>query len=170
MVSLRRPRIGQTTKIKTIHKTKDMRLQTLTPSWSRDVSCIPDSSEPPVPIRAGRILVADDDEGIRLIISAVLAHAGFEVSAASDGQQAWEALLDGHYDLLVTDNEMPGLPGIKLIERIREEGMSLPVIVVSGTFPLDRMRNDPQLQIAAVLPKPFGTGELLNTVRHVLQA
>ena len=170
MVSLRRPRIGQTTKIKTIHKTKYMRLQTLTPSWSRDVSCIPDSSEPPVPIRAGRILVADDDEGIRLIISAVLAHAGFEVSAASDGQQAWEALLDGHYDLLVTDNEMPGLPGIKLIERIREEGMSLPVIVVSGTFPLDRMRNDPQLQIAAVLPKPFGTGELLNTVRHVLQA
>jgi len=147
-----------------------MQPHTLTPAWSHDISRIPDSWEPPVPIRAERILVADDDEAIRRIISNVLAHAGFEVDAASDGQRAWEALLDGHYDLLVTDNEMPRLPGIKLVERIREEGMSLPVIIASGTFPLDRMRNDPQLQIAAVLPKPFGTGELLNTVRQVLQA
>ena len=147
-----------------------MPLQTLTPLRSRDASCIPDSSEPHVPIRAGSILVADDDEGIRLIISTVLAHAGFEVNAVSDGQQAWEALLDGHYDLLVTDNEMPRLPGMKLIERIREEGMSLPVIIASGTFPVEKVLNDPQLQIAAVLPRPFGTGELLNTVRHVLQS
>ena len=106
--------------------------------------------------------MADDDEGIRQLISTVLAHAGFEVNAASDGQQAWEALLHEHYDLLVTDNEMPRLPGIKLIERIREEGMSLPVIIASGTFPVERVRNDPQLQIAAVLPKPFRIPELLE--------
>ena len=114
--------------------------------------------------------MADDDEGIRYIISYVLAHDGFEVNTASDGQQAWEALLDGHYDLLVTDNAMPRLSGIGLIERIREEGMSLPVIITSGTFPVERVRNDPQLQIAAALPKPFCTSELLNTVRRVLQA
>ena len=147
-----------------------MQPQTLTPSWSRGASYILDSSEPPVPVQAERILVVDDDEGIRHIISTVLARAGFEVTAASDGQQAWDALLDGHYDLLVTDNEMPRLPGIELIERIREEGMSLPVIIASGTFPVEKVRNDPQLQIAAVLPKPFRTGELLNTVRQVLQA
>jgi DNA-binding NtrC family response regulator len=117
-----------------------------------------------------RILVADDDEGIRHIISFVLAGAGFEVNAASDGEQAWEALHHEHYDLLVTDVEMPRLGGIKLIERIRKEGMSLPVIIASGTFPVERVGNDPQLQIAAVIPKPFDILELLDTVRHALQA
>ena len=107
--------------IKTINKAKDMN------------SCVADSSEPPVPARR-RILVADDDEGIRRLISAVLARAGFDVNTASDGQQAWEALLHEPYDLLVTDNEMPRLAGVELIARIRDAGMSLPVIVASGTF------------------------------------
>ena len=73
-----------------------------------------------------RILVADDDEGTRHLISAVLAGAGFDVNAAADGQQAWEALLHEHYDLLVTDNEMPRLTGIQLIERICEAGIACP--------------------------------------------
>jgi DNA-binding NtrC family response regulator len=116
-----------------------------------------------------RILVADDDEGIRHLISSALADDGFAVNAASDGEQAWEALHHEHYDLLVTDNEMPRLAGIKLIERIRKEGMSLPVIIASGTCSVERVRNDPQLQIAAVIPKPFDLLELLDTVRHALQ-
>ena len=131
-------------------------------------SCVTDSSEPPVLTRSRRILVADDDEGIRYLLSTVLAGAGFDVNTASDGQQAWEAILHGHYDLLVTDNDMPRLTGIQLIERIREAGMSLPVIIASGTFPVQRVRNDPQLQIAAALPKPFRIPELLDTVRDVL--
>ena len=130
--------------------------------------CAKNSSEPPVPGRPGRILVADDDEAVRCLISIALADAGFNVNAVSDGQEAWEALLHKHYDLLVTDNEMPRLPGIKLIERIREQGMSLPVIIASGTFPVERVRNDPQLQIAATLPKPFRISELLDTVKNVL--
>src|ERR1039458_9853176 len=107
-------------------------------------SCVTDSPEPPVPIRSRRILVADDDEDIRYLLSTVLAGAGYDVNAASDGQQAWEALLHGHYDLLVTDNDMPRLTGIELIGRIRKEGMSLPVIIASGSFPVQRVRNDPQ--------------------------
>lgn len=133
-------------------------------------ACGTSSAAPPIPARPRRILVADDDESIRYLISTVLAAAGFNVDAAPDGQQAWESVLHEHYDLLVTDNEMPRLAGIELIERIRDAGMSLPVIVASGTFPVEQAPNDPQLQIAAVLPKPFDTSELLNTVRHVLEA
>ena len=115
--------------------------------------------------------MADDDEGIRRLISTVLAGAGFDVNAASDGQEAWEALLHEHYDLLVTDDEMPRLAGIKLIERIREAGMSLPVIIVSGAFSVEKVRRlSSQRQIAAVLPKPFRIWELLDAVKHVLQA
>src|ERR1017187_10595202 len=108
-------------------------------------SCVTDSSEPPVLTRSRRILVADDDESIRYLLSTVLAGAGFDVNTASDGQQAWEAIFHGHYDLLVTDNDMPRLTGIQLIERIREARMSLPVIIASGTFPVERDRKSTRL-------------------------
>jgi len=114
--------------------------------------------------------VADDDEDIRLLTSTALVSAGFDVSTASDGQQAWEALLHDHYDLLVTDEEMPRLAGLELIERIRDAGMSLPVIIASGTLSVEKMRDYPRRLIAAVLCKPFDIWELLNTVNHVLLA
>jgi CheY-like chemotaxis protein len=103
-------------------------------------------------------------------LSTVLADAGFEVNAASDGQEAWEALLHERYDLLVTDNEMPRLAGIELVARMHKAGMSLPVIIASGSFPMERVRDYPELQIAVALPKPFRILELLNAVRHVFQA
>lgn len=131
--------------------------------------CAKHPSEPAVLARPARILMADDDEGIRCIMTAVLADAGFTVNAASDGQQAWEALLDAHYDLLITDNEMPRLVGLKLIERIRDAGMNLPIIITSGSFPMEKVRDYPELQIAAALPKPFRILELLNAVRDVFQ-
>jgi DNA-binding NtrC family response regulator len=114
--------------------------------------------------------VADDDEAIRHLISAVLADAGFDVNVASDGQQAWEALLHEPYDLLVTDDQMPRLTGTELLYRIREADNNLPVIIVSGTSPVERLRDAPQVQIAAVLPKPFCLFELLNAVRRALHA
>ena len=161
--------VSETMNHQSIH-IRVVNLETPMPASPRDSSGGTDSSEPPVPSRTRRILVADDDEGIRHLISTVLARAGFDVNAAANGQQAWEALLHEHYDLLVTDNEMPQLAGMELIERIREAGMSLPVILASGTLSVERGRDYPPRPIAAVFPKPFDIFELLNAVRHVLQA
>ena len=127
-----------------------------------------DSSKPSVFNRARRILIAEDDDIIRQIISNILADEGYAVNAAADGEQAWKALRQDPYDLLVTDNEMPRLTGIDLIDQIRKAGMSLPVIVASSSFPVDRARAYPQLQITAAVPKPFGRLKFLDTVKNVL--
>ena len=150
-------------------KQNNMKLQTLTSAPPRDGSWVTGPSKPPVPARVQRILVADDEEDIRHLISSVLAGDGFDVNTASDGEQAWEALLHEHYDLLVTDNEMPRLMGIKLIERIRKEGMSLPVIMASGSLSVEGVRDYAELQIAAVIPKPFDICEFLTIVRIALR-
>ena len=119
-------------------------------------------------IPAQRILVADDDPIICWLISDFLVEDDFEVIAVSDGEQAWEALHHGHYDLLITGDEMSGVTGIKLIERIRNAGMTLPVIMASATFSEENARNYPRLHIDAVVSKPFGKLELLSVVRTTL--
>ena len=146
-----------------------MKLQTRKLASLHDTSHAADCFQSPVPVHVQRILVADDEEDIRRLISGVLAGAGFDVNATADGEEAWEALQHEHYDLLITDNEMPRLTGIKLIERIRDAGMSLPIIVASGFFSMEGVRDYAQLQIAAVIPKPFNIGEFLTTVRIALR-
>ena len=147
-----------------------MNLGALIPASPRNGPDIRDSSKPSDLIHARRILIAEDDNMIRQIISDFLVGDGYIVSAAADGEQAWEALRRDNYDLLVTDNSMPRLTGIKLIERIRKAGMSLPVIVASSSFFAWDVREYRHLQIAAVLPKPFGELEFLDTVRNVLSS
>jgi DNA-binding NtrC family response regulator len=147
-----------------------MNLDPLIPASPRNGLGFKDSLLPSEPIHARRILIAEDDDLIRWIMSNTLADDGYTVDAAADGEEAWEALRHDAYDLLVTDNDMPRLTGLKLIERIRKTGMSLPVIVASGTFPMDRARDYPQLQIAEVIPKPFRKLEFLDTVRNVLSS
>ena len=147
-----------------------MNLDAFIPVLPRNGPSVRDTSKPSDLIHARRILIAEDDDIIRQIISKALVDDGYAVNAAADGEQAWETLRRDAYDLLVTDNEMPHLTGLKLIERIRKAGMSLPVIVASGNFPVDRARDYPQFQISAVIPKPFRKLEFLDTVRNVLSS
>jgi DNA-binding response OmpR family regulator len=70
--------------------------------------------------------------------------------------------------LLVTDNDMPRLEGMTLIKRLRDWGLLLPVIMASGSCFTNETGSDAQLQIAAILPKPFATAILLDTVKFVL--
>jgi len=146
-----------------------MNLQTPTPALSRNGSGTAGFSKPLDPDQAPKVLVADDDKNVLYAVTSLLARASFSVTAVFGGEQAWEMLYHENYDLLVTDNDMPGLTGINLVGRIREAGMSLPVIMISGSLSCETIQNYPQLQIAALMPKPFNPGDFLNIVRNVLQ-
>ncbi|HXI69123.1 MAG TPA: response regulator [Verrucomicrobiae bacterium] len=146
-----------------------MNLQNPTSALSRNGSGTAGFSKPLDPDQVPKVLVADDDKNVLYAATSLLARAGFSVTAVFGGEQAWEMLDHENYDLLVTDNDMPGLAGINLVGRIREAGMSLPVIMISGSLSCETLQNYPQLQIAALMPKPFNTGDFLNIVRNVLQ-
>ena len=112
-----------------------------------------------------RILVVEDDPDIRQLNSEVLIQHGYQVDTAEDGDAGWQMLRASHYDLLITDNNMPKVTGVDLIKKLRSASLTLPVILASGSAPA----NTELLQLAAILPKPFYTGQLLQTVRQVLQ-
>jgi DNA-binding response OmpR family regulator len=111
-----------------------------------------------------RILIVEDDEIIRAIIAHAISQLGYDVDTAEDGELAWEKLNLHNYDLLITDNNMPRLTGLELVQMLRAARMSLPVILASG----GTSHVDPALQIAAMLPKPFYTEQLVKVVRDVL--
>ncbi len=117
-----------------------------------------------------RILVVDDDTSIRQLSTEVLIDSGYEVDAVADGVAAWEALQLKAFNLLITDNNMPRLTGVELVKKLRSARMDLPVIMATGRLPVEELTQNPSLQLAAMLPKPFSIDELLETVRKVLRA
>ena len=114
-----------------------------------------------------RILLVDDDEDARVLSRMRLTRAGYSVDTVVDGEAAWAALLAMPYDLLITDQNMPGLHGLDLVARVREAGMTLSVIVDSNCPELGVAEDYPRLGIAAILPKPLPV-ELVKTVQRIL--
>lgn len=116
-----------------------------------------------------RILYADHDDTLRRLGERLLLQSGYAVDTVADGAEAWAALLQTQYDLVVTDNDMPHLTGVELICKSRQARLSVPVILTSGTLdtlpPNDRSRPD----CAAVLAKPFTCEQLLLAIREALQ-
>jgi DNA-binding response OmpR family regulator len=119
---------------------------------------------------ARRILVVEDDRDIRHLNTALLTNSGYQVDAAEDGAAAWNALQLKHYDLIVTDNDMPNVTGVDLLHRLRDAGMTLPVIMATGTWPEEEFARHPRIKPAAVLLKPYTFHKLLGIVKEVLGA
>lgn len=118
-------------------------------------------------IRAARILCAEDDPAIRHCIESVLTKAGHSVTVTADGQEAWEALRAGSYDLLITDNNMPRLSGAKLALMARRAGMRLPIVVASSDLGFLEDPSNRWLEITP-LQKPFTMARLTELAGRIL--
>ena len=115
-----------------------------------------------------RLLIADDDQDIRRLCAAALTQCGYDVSTVADGAAAWQALNAVRFDLLITDNHMPELTGVELLQRLRAARMTVPAILITGTLPNLKYAEYPWRHPAAMLLKPFTPGELLAVVSTVL--
>ncbi len=120
--------------------------------------------------RPCRILAVDNDRDLRLLYADALARADYDVDAVEDGAAAWKALHVNNYSLLIIEHNLPRLTGVELVMKLRSARMALPVILATGQLPTETLVQNPLLQLAALLPKPFYISQLLETVRAVLQA
>lgn len=111
-----------------------------------------------------RILLVDDEKFVRQLYAEVLTSAGYLVDTAEDGAVGWQKLQGENYDLVLTDNHMPKVSGVELINKLHAAKMTLPVILATATPPVDMA----ELQLAALLEKPFGLEDLLQAVEEAL--
>ncbi len=81
-----------------------------------------------------RVLLAEDSTFYRNMLSSYLTGAGYDVVLAEDGQKAWEIYQSDHFDLIITDIEMPKMNGFELTRKIRDEGNNkdIPIIAVTS--------------------------------------
>ncbi len=115
-----------------------------------------------------RILVVDDDRDTRQLSVDVLAGSGYNVEAVLDGAAGWEALQENSYDLVITDNQMPRMTGMEMIDNLRSARMTVPVIMATRHLPLNAFARKPWLKPNAMLQRPFSNDDLLEKVKQVL--
>jgi len=118
--------------------------------------------------RAARVLVVDDEAGIRNLVVDILGDEGYETRSAADGVCAIEVLRTWTPDVILLDLSMPRMDGWQFLEARREMGLALdaPVIVVSASRHIDE-------RVTArhtVLPKPFEVERFLATLRDSLES
>jgi DNA-binding response OmpR family regulator len=112
----------------------------------------------------------DKDDDLRQLYAEALAGSGCHVDVAEDGAAGWEALQARQYSLLITEHEIHKLTGIELVRKLRAAHMALPVVMATGQFPVLELAQDPTLEFAAMLVKPFPVEALVATVKTVLGA
>jgi len=113
-----------------------------------------------------RILVVEDDSAIRRLNTEILTCSGYHVDAAEDGAAAWDKLQRNNYDLMVTDNDMPKVTGVELLQKVQAAGIVLPVIMATGVAP--EFSDCDSWQPNATLLKPYTFHELVSAVKEVL--
>jgi DNA-binding response OmpR family regulator len=113
-------------------------------------------------------LVADDDAGSRLGFRVALETAGYEVIEAADGAQALVALRDAPIDVALLDLRMPGLDGMEVLRRIHDEGIEVPVVVITAHGNVPGAIRATELGAVDVLAKPVQPSILRQAVLQVL--
>src|SRR4029079_1876664 len=110
-----------------------------------------------------RVLVVEDDNGIRLAISSILERQGYEVTNVTDGEKAMEQV--DKADVVLLDIFLPKITGDEFLRRIRNKGNMVPVVLMSAAMPeAEAMECFKPFKVVDYVAKPFRTKELVEKV------
>jgi DNA-binding response OmpR family regulator len=114
-------------------------------------------------------MVVEDDGALRSALCDGLRDAGFAVDAADSAEAALASLTVDFHDLMVLDLGLPGCDGLTLLKRIRERGMTLPVLVLTARGSIEDRVTGLDSGADDYMPKPFAFIELLARIRALLR-
>ncbi|MES1176415.1 MAG: response regulator [Myxococcales bacterium] len=116
-----------------------------------------------------KILVADDDDGVRAGLVANLELEGYDVSEAHDGAEAIQMIAGKAYDLIVSDLVMPSATGVEVLSAVRRQHLDTPFILVSAFVSEELVVKALGDGLFAMLYKPFAMDRILEVVARALR-
>lgn len=115
-----------------------------------------------------RVLLVEDERNIRVLVGSILRRKGYETVEAQNGLEALQLLREsGHFNLVITDLQMPELGGVALLKELRSSYPTLPVVVISAYTATDWAK-EAVGQAVVALPKPFSHAQLVSAVDQVI--
>ncbi len=114
-----------------------------------------------------KILVVDDEETILSLMETVLTHNGFKVVTAKDGAEALDLFLDQSFDMIIADEMMPNLSGNELVEEVRKENSTIPIIMVTAKGSSDDKKTSYDLGVDDYMVKPIDYDELIMRINAI---
>jgi DNA-binding NtrC family response regulator len=117
-----------------------------------------------------RILIVDDEPNVRLVLATALQSVGYHVVEAEDGEKALERLSSGGsaVDLALLDLQMPRMDGIELLSRLRDAGISVPVVILTAHGSIPEAVTAMKLGAIDFLTKPITPEALRRVVAEVI--
>ena len=115
-----------------------------------------------------RILVVDDEEPLRTILSSELVNAGYDVETASDGDEAIAEVQNKKFDLVLLDIRMPRVDGFEVLKFIKKNYPAVRVIMLTGFADLKNAIESKKNGAEDFISKPYDLVDLLTTIERVL--
>ena len=113
-----------------------------------------------------KVLVVDDDPGVRTMLSQALDRSGYDVQSAVDGSEALCMIKDNQFNLVITDIRLPKVDGLQLLDMIKQSTPQLPVIVITGYGSVQNAVEAMQFGASDYLLKPFSTEALQAAINR----
>lgn len=117
-----------------------------------------------------KILVVDDEPGICHLIEELLKREGYQVDISFSGTDALEMIKKYNYQMLITDLKMPGIDGLELIQKAKEQNPEIMAIMVTGYATVDTAMQSLRHGVDGFITKPFNIIEMKKTVCQILRA
>ena len=114
-----------------------------------------------------KILIVEDEEGLREALIRTLTGEGYLADGAADGDEGYQLICTGLYDLVLLDIMLPVYDGLEVLRRIRKQGIDVPVIMLTARSTVEDKVGGMDLGADDYLTKPFAMPELLARIRMV---
>jgi DNA-binding response OmpR family regulator len=118
---------------------------------------------------SGRLLVIDDDDGVRAWLHHVLTGAGYEVLTAANGKEGIRLVHEQHFDVVITDLVMPEQEGLETVRLLRHQYPEVRIIAISGAFAGNYLKSARLLGAHAAIFKPIDRDHLLASVHELME-
>jgi len=114
------------------------------------------------------VLVVDDEDALRTVLSSELINEGYEVRSAADGDEAISELEKNAYDMVLLDIKMPRMNGFEVLKHLKQKHPKTKVVMLTGFADLKNAIESKKLGADDFVSKPYDLVDLLTTIQRVL--